>query len=256
MATEVNLIMTVETKNEAVNSNRTNGKAPKIVSTSGLIVGEDPAMCQTIKDVFSTANIETVMANCADAEGLIYGKKFDVILVDVNASEGDDAALVQKIRRSGLNQKTLIIMISEDQRPNAVSKAFGAGASFLVYKPIDRAHLTRLTRATQGTIEHERRRFRRITVQAKVRVQSADETAEGETIDLSLNGTLVQASITFPVGSIVEVRLYLRAGMDPVVGTGSVKRVMAGNRMGIELVSLPISESRRLQEYLLPFIAV
>src|ERR1700686_659393 len=113
MAAGVNLIMTVETKNEAVNSNRTNGKGPKVASPSGLIVGEDPAMCQTIKDVFNTAHKKTVIANCADAEGLIYGNKFDVILVDVNTSAEDDAALVQKIRGSGLNQKTLIIMISE-----------------------------------------------------------------------------------------------------------------------------------------------
>ncbi len=143
-------------------------------------------------------------------------------------------------------------MISDDLRPAALSEAFKAGASFFVYKPVDRAHLMGLIRVTQGTIEHEKRRFRRVTVQAKVRVKYGDKSVEGETIDISMNGTLVRASHTFPVGSPVEVSLYLLAGKPPVAGMGSVMRVVEGNQMGIQLEQLPLAESGRLQEYLLP----
>jgi hypothetical protein len=43
--------------------------------------------------------------------------------------------------------------------------------------------------------------------------------------------------------------------MNPVVGAGSVVRILSGNRMGIHLNRLPLEESARLQEFLLPLIA-
>ena len=77
---------------------------------------------------------------------------------------------------------------------------------------------------------------------------------EGETVDLSLNGALVRAANTFPVGSPVELRLYLLAGRPPVAAFGSIMRLVEGGQMGIELESLPTADSGRVQEYLLPLI--
>jgi hypothetical protein len=42
--------------------------------------------------------------------------------------------------------------------------------------------------------------------------------------------------------------------MKPVVGEGSVVRVLGGNQMGIQLDQLAVAESERLQEFLLPLI--
>jgi hypothetical protein len=42
--------------------------------------------------------------------------------------------------------------------------------------------------------------------------------------------------------------------MRPVVGVGSVVRVLDGNQMGIQLNHLTVAESERLQEFLLPLI--
>ncbi len=213
-------------------------------------------MCVLIKEALGVANIEAVtMTRSAMATGQFQDEKFDVILVDLGAPPADGNALVRRIRSSGFNRKTPIIMISDDQKPGALSESFKAGASFFVYKPIDRAHLISLIRATQGTIEHEKRRFRRVGVQAKVQVKCGDRSVVGETIDISLNGTLVRASHTFPVGSPVEVSLYLLAGMPPVAGLGSIMRVAEGNQMGIQLERLPAAVSERLQDYLLPFTA-
>jgi CheY-like chemotaxis protein len=253
-ATEGKRNMRVETEIEAGTTEGARGKPSKIARTNALIVGEQPGTCQTIKEAFGSADIEAVTAKHAEAEELLRGKKFDVILIDVNAPSDDDSNLVRKIRSPGFNQKTLIIMISENQSPGAVASAFGAGASFFVYKPIDKPHLMRLIRATQGSIEHGKRRFRRVAVRTKVRVKHGDKTAEGETIDLSLNGTLVKVSATFPLGSTVDVSFFILPGMVPVVGRGSVMRVMDGNQMGIELERLPVEDSGRLQDYLLPLI--
>ena len=78
--------------------------------------------------------------------------------------------------------------------------------------------------------------------------------AEGETIDVSLNGALVTTPHAIPVGSLVEISLYLFAGGKPVVGLGTIVRVSSNNQMGILLDRLPPAESGRLQDFLLPKI--
>jgi hypothetical protein len=85
-----------------------------------------------------------------------------------------------------------------------------------------------------------------------IRLKCGERSVEGETVDISLNGALVRASHTFPVGSPVEVSLHLSGGTSPIVGLGTVIRVMENNQMGLQLDTLPAAESGRLQEYLLP----
>jgi DNA-binding response OmpR family regulator len=248
--------MKIDTESESRNENGARGREPSGRPTRALVVGDEEAMCALIRETLGAANIEAVtLAASTEAAALFQQEKFDVILVDLCAPPMDGAKLVQGIRLSGFNRNTPIIMISDDLRPAALSKGFKAGASFFVYKPIDRAHLMRLIRVTQGAIEQEKRRFRRIAVRVKVQVKFGDISVEGETINLSLNGMLVRASHTFPVGSPVKVSLYLLAGKPPVAGLGSITRVVAANLMGIQLEHLSAAESGRLQEYLLPLSA-
>jgi DNA-binding response OmpR family regulator len=245
--------MKIEALSESRVQNGTRGGQPSGAPTRALIIGDEEAMCALIKETLGAANIEAVtLATSADAADHFRVQKFDVILVDLCAPPVDATSLVRGIRHSGFNRKTPIIMISDDLRPAALSEGFKAGASFFVYKPIDRPHLMRLIRVTQGAIEHEKRRFRRVPVRAMIRLKCGERSLEGETVDISLNGALVRASHTFPVGSPVEVSLYLTGGTRPIVGLGTIIRVVEANQMGLQLEPLPAAESGRLQEYLLP----
>jgi DNA-binding response OmpR family regulator len=223
-----------------------------------LVVEDDPATSALIQEVLASIGIEAVSPTNGIENELHFraGKeeKYDVIFIGLCRSPEDDVELIRKFRRSGPNQMTPIILISSDPRPRALSRGFEAGATFFVYKPIDRARLVNLIRATEGTIERERRRFRRVPIQIKVRLKSAKSEVVGETIDISLNGALVRSSQTLPVGSLMEVSLYLRNASRPVVGLGSVVRLLDNARMGILLNRFPMAEIGRLQEYLLPGI--
>ncbi len=220
-----------------------------------LVVDGEPAMCQLIREVLLSANIDAVtLARTAEADGHLEGQKFDVILVDLSAESTDGFELTRKIRGSGFNRMTPIIVIGDHRSRDSLTRGFKAGASFLIFKPLDRVRLTKLICVTQGAIEHERRRFRRIALRAKVRLKFAGAESEGETIDLSLNGALVKAALVFPAGSSVEVALFLDSNVKPVVGLGSVMRVIGLDQMGILLDGMSVGESNRLQEYLLPHV--
>jgi PleD family two-component response regulator len=220
-----------------------------------LVVEDDPVMSALIQQVLGSIEIEVVTPAKRIENGIHYHEeKYDVVLIGLCKSPEDDVELIREFRRSGFNQMTPIILISSDQRPSALSRGFEAGATFFVYKPIDRARLANLIRTTEGTIERERRRFRRVPMQVKVRLKSAKSEMVGETIDISLNGALVRSSQILPVGALMEVSLYLRNISRPVAGLGSVVRLLDNSRMGILLNLFPMAEIERLQEYLLPGI--
>jgi CheY-like chemotaxis protein len=220
-----------------------------------LVVDDDNVVCELVAGVLSSTGMEVKsLTRSVEAANSLRDEKFAVVLFDFRMPYPDGLQLSRQVRGAGLNQMTPIILISDDQSTTALSQGFAAGASVFLYKPIDKVCLLRLVLATLSTIEHERRRFRRVAVCSKVQLGFEKGEVEGETIDVSLNGLLVKAQINVPAGSPVNICLYLSPEMKPVVGSGWVKRVWGANRMGIQLNPLPATESGRLQEFLLPLV--
>ena len=220
-----------------------------------LIVDDDPAVCEFIRGILSATGVEVLtLTSGLQAVVRLRAEKFTVALFDLRMPAPDGAELTRFARDSGINQRTPIIVISDDQGPAAVSQAFAAGASFFLYKPIDKGRLLKLIRATQGAIEHERRRFRRVALRSRVHIGHEQQEWEGETVDVSLNGMLVRGPTNLTAGMTVRVNLYLSPEMKPIVGLGSVMRLLNGNEIGIQLNQLTLAESGRLQDFLLPLI--
>ena len=221
-----------------------------------LVVDHDPSTSELLRDTLSSVGIADIaMLGRAEAARRLQKDKFDVILVDLAGSPAEVIELTRKTRLSGMNRTTPILMIS-DQRPGALALSFEAGATFFLHKPIEKARLTSLLRNSGGAVEHERRRFRRVPLQCKINVRFGNTEMDGETVDVSLGGALVKAEQAFPRGSFVQIRLFLAPDMHPLVGFGFVMRTLGGNHMGIQLDSLPVEETVRLQEHLLQSVAL
>jgi DNA-binding response OmpR family regulator len=220
-----------------------------------LLVDDQPEVCELLAKTLQSVGIEALtLQQSNDAPEFIAEGKFDVVFLDLHMPNLDGIALLQRIRRSALNQSSPVILLSDDLRPSALSVAFEAGATFFLYKPLDKANVLRLLRAIQGTFEYKCRQTRRVVLRAPVRLHCGAQFLEAETIDISLTGVLLKASRSLPVGSSVELSLFLIPQTKPVVSAGSVVRVEHGNRIGIRLNNLTNQESMRLQEFLLPLI--
>ena len=222
---------------------------------SVLIVDGEPPIGEILQEVLKSEGTKAVtMALGSEAADYARAQKFDVIFVDSSSPLSDGIDITRKIRSSGCNHRTPIVMITTPKYAGFLTEGFEAGASFMIYKPIDRTRLLRLVRLMQGVIENELRRFRRVAVEVKALVESGGDQVAAATIDLSLNGALVRAERIFPSGSMVKINLFL-APMQPVVGHGLVMRTVSNNQMGIQFEGLSFSESTRLQDFLLPLVA-
>ncbi len=220
-----------------------------------LVVDDEADECEFIQSVLNANGQESLtLTDTQEATGYLRNEKFAVALFDLRMPMPDGVELTRRARDSGLNQRTPIIVISDDQSPTAASLAFSAGASFFLYKPIDKSRLVRLLHATEGAIEHERRRFRRVPLRSKVVLGFGEKQWFVETIDLSLDGMQVKGPMRLAAGANVSVNLFLSPGVKPIEGFGSVVRVLSDDCLGIQLNQLTLEESGRLQEFLLPLI--
>jgi len=221
-----------------------------------LIVDDEAATRQLIEKVLISLGIESVaVSRSAEASDLLNRGKFAVVFVDSHMAFPDGLELTRQMREGRYNRMTTVILMSDDRHPKALSKGFEAGASFFLYKPIDKDQLLRLVRATQGASELERRRTRRIPLRSFVRLRYGKQEIEGETVDVSMEGVLVKCSWTVPIGSSVDISLNLSNAMRPIVGAGSAVRFASTNEMGIHLGRLSVAESQRLQDFLLPLVS-
>jgi PilZ domain len=85
-------------------------------------------------------------------------------------------------------------------------------------------------------------------------MEMGQERSVGRTLDMSLNGTMVCADKTFPVGSMIKVDVELTPGKAPLSGKAKVVRVVGVDCMGLHFENIPLDHTKKLQEFLLPLI--
>jgi CheY-like chemotaxis protein len=225
------------------------------VQSKILIVDDDPAVCEMIQDVLNSADIETITdTSSQQAVTRLELEKFQAVFLDMNMPSPDGLELTRWIRASGLNRTTPIVMITGEDDRTLLARAFEAGASFFLFKPIDRHRMLRLIRVAEGPMQREARRYQRVKVSCKVSIELNQEQVSGIALDLSLGGMFVQASRTLPAGSIVLVRLELGPGAPPLNLAARVVRSSANNSMGLQLENNGPEQNKKLQEYLLPLV--
>jgi two-component system chemotaxis response regulator CheY len=212
-------------------------------------------MCELIRDVLESAEIKShTTSDSQQASILIREEKFDAVFLDVKMPAPDGIALARQVRASALNRKTPIVMITGENDRGLLTRVFEAGATFVLFKPIDRHRLMRLIRVSEDVIQRESRQFQRVKVNCKVSMQMDRERSVGRTLDMSLNGAMVCADRTFSVGSTIRVDLELTHGRAPLSLAARVVRVVGVDCMGLHLENVPLEHARKMQEFLLPLI--
>lgn len=134
-----------------------------------LIVDDEPATCRLIEKVLGSVGMDSrSVTKSVEAPDILQHGKFAMVFVDDRMPFLDGPELTRQMRDSSRNRLTPIVMMSDDKRPAAMSRGFEAGASFFMYKPLDRERLLMIVPATQGAIENEHRRTRRVPVKSRV----------------------------------------------------------------------------------------
>jgi CheY-like chemotaxis protein len=220
-----------------------------------LVVDDDPPCGELICEILRSAGMDAgFLTSSSEAAERLKREKYHAVFLDMRMPAPDGAELARQIRASRVNASTVIVMITGEQDRTVMGRAFEAGVEFFLFKPVERNKLLKLIRATEGSIERERRRFTRVWLRCSITLESGNERLEGTTLDLSLGGALVQSHRVFPTGVLVTVTLELEAGTPPMRSGARVVRTIGTDCMGIQFQNLGLKESNRLQQVLLPLI--
>jgi CheY-like chemotaxis protein len=231
------------------------GDKETLVANGILVVDDDPLICELIRDVLESAEIKSqTTSDSQQASILIREEKFDAVFLDVRMPAPDGIALARQVRVSALNRTTPIVMITGETDRGLLTRVFEAGATFVLFKPIDRHRLMRLLRVSEEVIQREARQFQRVKVTCKVSMQMDQGRSVGRTLDMSLNGAMVCADKIFSVGSVIQVDLELTHGKAPLSLAARVVRVVGVDCMGLYFENVPLDHARKMQEFLLPLI--
>jgi CheY-like chemotaxis protein len=220
-----------------------------------LVVDDDPPTCELISEVLSAAEIEAYgVTDSMTAGTRIYQQKFDAVFLDAHMPSPDGLELARRMRASGLNKKSVIVMITGEKEKTLLQRAFEAGINFVLFKPVDRQSLIRLLRVTQGSIDREKRRAIRIKIRCALGLEFGAERVQGKTFDLSVSGMLVQTDRRFPVGTPLKANLTLEGQKSSLRLNVRVVRLVGDDCMGLEIENMNLSDTQALEEFLLPHV--
>ncbi len=213
-------------------------------------------LCRTLRKTQIDAGLEInaqTASTGTQASTQLREQRFDAIFLDISMPAPDGVELTRQIRHSEMNRSTPIVMVTGAEDRGLMTRAFDAGATFFLFKPVDRTRLLRLIQISRAPIDRERRRLLRVKVKCKVSIESEQARFDGETEDLSLNGMFVHSSRVLSAGSTVNVNVAL-APDSSIRVAARVVRVVGNDSMGFEFERVGKSERERLGAFLVPFI--
>lgn len=123
-----------------------------------LIVEDDPRLCEFIREVLSSAGLDTQgMTDSNQAAECLKTEKFNAVFLDLRMPPPDGIELTRQMRASGLHRTTPIIIITGEHERGLTARAFEAGANLVLFKPVDRTKLLRLVKTAQLSSDLQRR---------------------------------------------------------------------------------------------------
>jgi CheY-like chemotaxis protein len=219
------------------------------MTLSALVVCVDDASAQLMQAVLEELGIR--VERCPDlvrAGIRLAQERFDVVLVE-GQSNRQGMSLLQEIRQSRLNPRTLVVVVVPGQE--SIREMFSLGVNFVLYKPLAYDRALSSLRAARSVMRKEKRKKARATVHAQATIDYANVERERATlIDLAEDGMSVQFGQKLPPVSKVYFQFRLPDQAANIRLSGQVMWQDWKGRAGVQFVDVPKASRRLLADFL------
>jgi DNA-binding response OmpR family regulator len=169
-----------------------------------LLVSNDESVSTTLTPVLAEFELESQSCKLSDALARLAQQKFELVIVDFDDPTAA-APIFQKTAASG--HIVTVALLSDKKKVRSV---FGAGAHFVLYKPLTEAKVKASMRATVALMKRERRSAFRVPVQTPVQLRVANgQEMEGILLDVSEDGMDVLSAQTLSPGAFLFAKFTL-----------------------------------------------
>jgi CheY-like chemotaxis protein len=220
-----------------------------------LLVSKDEEAAAVLTPVLSGFGVGVDACGYPEALVRLTEQKFDAVIVDYDDPHSAALVLQNASQASAGNSAVTVALLSDKTR---VRNVFGAGANFVLYKPISEGQAQASLRAATALIKRERRRGFRVAVQVPVqlRVHNAAQNGdgggpemEGILLDLSEDGMDLLAAQPLCPAAAISARFGLPEGPAELELRGEVCWANPNGQSGIRFVDLADNLRTSLREW-------
>ena len=212
------------------------------MSFRALLVTKDGQAADVLAPVLSGFGLMVQCCGYSDAICVVSEQKFQIVLVDFE-DPASAALIFQSLLRAPFENHAVTVALLGDKR--RVRQAFGAGANFVVYKPVEADACEATLRAATTLIKRERRTHYRVPIQVAVRLQlqTDDGPAEldGILLDLSESGMDVLAAQPLSPSGSLHARFTLPNSPSEFEIAGDVAWANPNGETGVRFTETPDS---------------
>jgi CheY-like chemotaxis protein len=219
-----------------------------------MAVDDEPGVLQLLKAQLETLGCKVLeMADSRAALARLQEEKIDGLLVDVQMPNMDGFLLTRQTRKSKLNCRVPIVMLTGQDDAATMRKGFEAGVNFFLGKPFTREKVYKLLGATRGAMLRERQRYTRLSYRTGVDCAWGPEPqrkARSSSVDISEGGMMLERSAGLSVGQELDVTFQLPNVPAPIRTHARVVSEVPPNGIGSQFIKLNDRDERSLQTYI------
>ena len=216
-----------------------------------LLVSKDDQAAETLTRVLAQCGVAVDRSTAVEAAvARLSEVRFDQAIVDFDDPAA--ASLVLETLRRQADAAHVHPAVTVALLPDAsqIRSILGAGAHFILTKPVTYDQATATLRAATALLKRERRQSFRIPVQAPVSLRTTDlPTLEGILLDVSTGGMDILVAQPLPSATLAHFSFELPPGTQ-VEGDAEVAWSSANGQSGLRFLDVPTDMRERLGEWL------
>ena len=222
------------------------------MTLQALLVSKDDVAAETLTQVLANFGVAVHRSSAADvAITRLEEEHFDQVIVDFDESEAASQVLESNRQRIGPKQANPAVTVALLREASQIRTILGAGAHFILIKPIVHEQAQATLRAATAMLKRERRQSFRVPVQAPISLRT-DETPhlEGILLDVSSGGIDVLAAKPLPRATLAHFSFDLPDANVQVEGDAEVAWSSANGQTGLRFLDMDVLMREELNDWL------
>ena len=215
-----------------------------------MVVDDEPLSLKVMRSLaVPLGHTVLTLTDSQEAGQQAEKEQFDVVFVGMPRPDGLD--LARRMRNSQPNGETTVVMLSATDDIEMLRKAFGAGVTFVLPKPIAAARIIPMLNAMESPGWKARRHAARLPLFTEVKCKSGDQDFPMRSLNISETGMLLQSSHDAEVGQEVSLEFKIAEVRASLNVCARVIRREKTERVGIEFIGLAPEDINAIQLYVM-----
>ena len=222
------------------------------MTLQALLVSKDDQAAEALTLVLANFGVAVERSSASDvAVQRLEEQHFDQVIVDFDDPGTASLVLECNRRRGNPVQGNPAVTVALLHDASQIRAILGAGAHFILVKPIIHEQARTTLRAATALLKRERRQSFRVPVQAPVTIRSENiPDIEGILLDLSTGGADVLSAKPLPPGTLIRFTFELPETGFKVEGEAEVAWSSPNGQTGLRFLDMDSRMRDQLGEWL------